>query len=415
MATDSLQVWMGGLRVADLERLPKNGLRCRYSEEALTRWPGNSPLISCSLPIGRRAARAEPFFRGLLPEGRALDALAGQADVTASDTFGLLARFGRDIAGALIISEGEPSPRLHGVERYTDESLTQEIAGLDDRPLGVHDDSELSIAGIQNKLLLIRLDDGSWARPVHGKPSTHILKVDNAPRPGLVEAEAQCLTLAHAVGLTTIEPQLATLGAQQCLIVERFDRRPSTDGVVRIHQEDLSQAVGVHAKYQSRGRGGPGFADAARILDRYATDPEQQLRRLLEVATFTLAIGNADAHGKNLAFIHDDVPNVSIAPLYDTVPTIMWPSLRTDAAMSVAGRFSMLNTDRRDLVDEATSWPLNQTVASDVVTETLERIRVAISDVLPDGSSLQRTLRKRVNNLLSGAAPGEPVAPDRPH
>lgn len=267
MATDSLQVWLGGLRVADVERLPKHGLRCRYSEEALARWPGNSPLVSCSLPLGRRPARAEPFFRGLLPEGRALDALAGQADVTASDTFGLLARFGRDIAGALIISEGEPSPRLHGAERYTDESLAQEVAELDDRPLGVHDDSELSIAGIQNKLLLIRLDDGSWARPLHGKPSTHILKVDNAPRPGLVEAEAECLALAHAVGLTTVKPHLVTLGAQQCLIVERFDRRPSTEGVVRIHQEDLSQA-----RQRRRSREEPGLRPRRRPerLDRPA-------------------------------------------------------------------------------------------------------------------------------------------------
>lgn len=79
--------------------------------------------------------------------------------------------------------------------------------------------------------------------------------------------------------------------------------------------------------------------------------------------------------------------------------------------MSVAGRFSMCDTDRHDLVDEATSWPLSRTVASDVVTGTLERIRAAISDLLPDGSPLQRTLGRRVENLLSGAVPGEPIAP----
>jgi serine/threonine-protein kinase HipA len=412
MPASSLQVWLDDLHVADLQRRAAGDLRCAYTDDALTRWAGNSPIVSCSLPLQPGALPADAFFRGLLPEGRALESLAAQADLKVSDTFGLLARYGRDIAGALIIGDDPPAPHRYGVESYSDTSLGEEVAELDVRPLAVRDDSELSIAGLQNKLLLVRLHDGSWGRPIHGQPSTHILKVDPAARPGLVEAEAHCLALAHAVGLTTIDPSLRTFGAQQCLIVSRFDRRQTTNGLERIHQEDLCQATGGTDKYQSRRRGGPGFADAARILERHATHVDEQLHRLLAVATFTLAIGNADAHGKNLSFLHDQPETVVVAPLYDTVPTIMWPSLRTDAAMSLDGRYSLINSDRHDLVNEAKAWPLAERAADEVVSATLEAILENVDDVFDDGSALQRTVRQRTRNLLAGSVAG-PAASDR--
>lgn len=411
MSAEPLRIWRDGHHIADLTRV-RGALRCRYTADALRRWPRNSPVISCSLPLSGSSQPAEPFFRGLLPEGRALAALAALADVRVSDTSGLLARFGRDIAGALIVSRGALSTRRYATAPYTDDELIDEVAGLDDRPLAVHDDSELSIAGLQNKLLLVQLRDGRWARPLHGQPSTHILKVDSASRPGIVNAEAQCLKLAHVLGLSDLKPELTRLGAQQCLIVERFDRHRLDDGEIgRVHQEDLCQATGSLAKYESRRRGGPGLRDAAAILDRYAPDPEVQLHRLLAAATFTLAIGNADAHGKNLAFVHDDAATVTLAPLYDTVPTVMWPSLRTEAAMSLNGRFSLLHTDRFDLIDEAVGWPVGKVTAARVVGDTLERLAAAIPIVLSADTPLRRTLTRRVDHLLTGAVAGPPASP----
>lgn len=411
MSGKALRVWLDELHVADVERGRGGEVRCRYTPAALERWPLNTPVLSCSLPLAARARAAEPFFRGLLPEGSALDALAARADMRASDTFGLLARYGRDIAGALVVADDEASQRRPRVEPYTDATFAEEVAELEVRPLGVHDDSELSIAGLQNKLLLVALPGGGWGRPVHGHPSTHILKADSATRPGLVEAELQCLGLARELGLTTVETELVQVGAQACLIVSRFDRRAREGSPAeRVHQEDLCQATGTLAKYQSRDRGGPGFADAARLLDAHAPDSVAELSRLLAAATFTLAIGNADAHGKNLALLHEPVGTSRLAPLYDTVPTIMWPSLRTDAAMAVNGRFSLLHCDRVDLIEEAVTWPLPRRVAEDVVDATLEQLRDAIPRTLEPGSPLARTIAARTQSLLAGAVPGPPVA-----
>jgi serine/threonine-protein kinase HipA len=412
MAGRSLQIWLHGVHVADLVTATRGALRCRYTEEALARWPGNTPMLSCSLPLDDRPLPAEAFLRGLLPEGSALNALAARADVPASDTFGLLARYGRDIAGAVVFSDGPPDTGRYAVEPYSEDGLAGEVAGLEQLPLGVHDDSELSLAGLQNKMLLVALPGGGWGRPVHGQPSTHILKVDNAAWPGLVEAEAACLALAEAGGLTAIEPVVAHIGAQPCLIVARYDRRTVGKVVERVHQEDCCQALGRTAKYQSRGRGGPSFAETAVLLERYAADPERQLRRLLATATFTLAIDNGDAHGKNLALLHDPIGAVSLAPLYDTCPTVMWPRLRTELAMALDGHYSLYDCDRWCLHNEARGWSVPEATAREVVDGTLESLRNALrAGVITGGSHLALTIGRRVENLLLGATAGPPAKP----
>jgi serine/threonine-protein kinase HipA len=168
-----LSVWLYGRRIAELVPRRVGDLRCRYTDEALDTWPGNLPLLSCSLPLGRKAVNADRYFRGMLPEGRHLLALATEARVATTDTYGLLARFGRDVAGAAVIAVDDPGARPGSALPYGTDELEAEVANLDDRPLAIYDDSELSIAGLQNKLLLTRTGVG-WARPVGGRPSTHI-------------------------------------------------------------------------------------------------------------------------------------------------------------------------------------------------------------------------------------------------
>ena len=124
---------------------------------------------------------------------------------------------------------------------------------------------------------------------------------------------------------------------------QQVDRTRADDGTVeRIHQEDTCQALGIdptdqhgRAKYESHG--GPTLAGIAELLHAYAPDPAPQLRALLEHSTFNVVIGNADVHGKNISLLHPDEQHVTLAPLYDTVPTALWPTLQPTAASS-AGR-----------------------------------------------------------------------------
>ncbi len=405
--TDRLGVWIEGVRVADLEQPRWPRIRLRYTEEALERVRLNSPLLSCSLPLKSRSQDASAFCRGLLPEGQALQALAARAGVAVNDTFELLARYGRDVAGALVIDADAPSERRYGAEPYTPQALIEAIEELDEYPLGVHDDSELSLAGLQDKLLLVKLGDGSWARPLGGRPSTHILKVDDPRHPGLVEAETLCLDLARAVGLTTVESELARIGSSPCLIVSRFDRDLTGSEVRRVHQEDLCQALGIdpdgargRAKYETGG--GPSLRRAADLLDAYAADAKAELDRLVAIVTFTVLIGNADAHGKNLALLHPTPEEISLAPLYDTVPTALWPNLRTDGAMAIGGQPSLADVTLADILREAVTWGHPEDRARAIAIETIEGVATAIDrEAIPAGSNVATLVSGRAERLLA--------------
>lgn len=118
----------------------------------------NRPLLSCSLPVTRQSASATPWVRGLLPEGNHLLALATRAKVPTNYYADLLERYGRDIAGAFSISEHAPEPRTWAVDPYNDDELVEDLRLVLDAPgFAVRDDSELSIAGLQNKLLVTAL------------------------------------------------------------------------------------------------------------------------------------------------------------------------------------------------------------------------------------------------------------------
>jgi serine/threonine-protein kinase HipA len=405
-----LGVWVEGLRIAELEQAGP-AIRCRYTEEALDRWPLNSPLLSCSLPLDARPADALPFCVGLLPEGRALQTLAEQAGLAVNDTFELLARYGRDVAGALVIAPGDepPDPAEFGVEPYDPQGLAAAVSELEEFPLGVHEDSELSLAGIQDKLLLVSLPDGNWGRPTGGRPSTHILKRDDDRYPGLIEAESHCLTLAKAADLTTIEVELIELASYQCLIVSRYDRNADDDEVRRIHQEDLCQALSINprgrrgrAKYERAG--GPSLRQAAQLLDAYAADPQAELDRLVAAVAFTVLIGNADANGKNLALLHPDPENISLAPLYDTVPTVLWSRLRVEAAMAVGGQPMLPDMGMADIVREAIRWPHSRERVERVAVETIEAVLAAIeAEAIPPDGKVGKLVRKRGRRLLAKA------------
>jgi serine/threonine-protein kinase HipA len=399
-----LNVWLHGLHVATLNSQKGWDIRCSYTQDALEKWPGGIPVLSCSLPLQERALNASVYASGLLPEGQHRESLAASLGVASNDTHALLERFGRDVAGALVVTPESADDREGTVVPYSAEELEREVAGLPERSLAIYDDSELSLAGLQDKLLLIALDNGQWGRPVHGRPSTHILKLDDRRHPGLVASEAACLFLAKAIGLTTVDAQLETIAGIPCLITSRFDRELIDGGLARIHQEDSCQALGLdpeantrRGKYQVAG--GPSFRAIAGLLDRYAKDPLRELDKLVAALTYTVAIGNGDAHGKNVAILHPEPGTIELAPVYDTVPTMLWPNIRTDGAMSVHNRFPLADVRLEDIADEALTWKHNAGRAHDVAAQTAEDIRTAVNE-LPECSEVAPRISKRVLKLL---------------
>ncbi len=386
-----LAVWLGQQKVAILRRTGPGGVSCEYTRQTLAEHSLGVPLLSCSLPVRRGRQGAWPFVTGLLPEGHHRISMSRMAGVDTLDALGMLARFGRDVAGALVIAEdadvmdegaGTPYAAAPVVVPLSDDDLLADVASLPARTLALHDDSELSLAGLEDKILLVRTPDG-WARPVHGYPSTHILKVDNRIHRGTVVLEHDCLHLARRAGIPAPDSQLTKVGDADCVVVERYDRTLTDGAVHRVHQEDACQALGIDPAAREAGRGkyesygGPSFARIARLLTSYGAEPDVELVRLLERVTFTVAIGDADAHGKNISLLHPTAEHVSLAPLYDTVPTALWPQLRPTAAMHINARTLLSDVTREDLLREARRWGLGLQLAERTVTEVTERLRAA--------------------------------------
>ncbi len=176
--------------------------------------------------------------------------------------------------------------------------------------------------------------------------------------------------------------------------------------MTRLHQEDICQAAGrpPERKYEvRRGGGGPAFSDVADILDRWSKDPLSELDRLAAVAAFTAVIGNADTHGKNLAVIHTDDMHVTIAPLYDQVSTELWPSLITDAAMSIGGAVTLAAVDASAIAREARSWRHDPDRAVAAAVAAIEAVLTAIEDggIDPDGNVAQLVARRAQAFLAS--------------
>ena len=141
---------------------------------------------------------------------------------------------------------------------------------------------------------------------------------------------------------------------------------------------------------------------AAALLDAYAADPQTQLDRLVAIVTFTVLIGNADAHGKNLALLHPTPETIALAPLYDTVPTALWPNLRTDAAMAIGGQPSLADVTLADILREALSWPHPEGRARAAAIGTIERVTAAIGhNAIPPDSHVAALVGERAERLLS--------------
>ena len=180
MPDRSLDVWLLGELVGRLDQT-SGRLTFTYDAGWLSR-PDAVPL-SASLPrqekpFDDRAAR--PFFAGLLPEQDRRDQVARAIGVSGRNDFALLDALGGECAGAVTFTHPGDKP----IEQATDldyrvlddHELATIIDKLPERPLLAGEEGiRLSLAGAQDKLPVLVVD-GRIALPLHGAPSSHILK-----------------------------------------------------------------------------------------------------------------------------------------------------------------------------------------------------------------------------------------------
>lgn len=312
----------------------------RY-EDAWLAAPDRFP-VSLALPLQPGPHGSEvvwPWLMNFLPEGEPLRAMTRALGAAPEDALGLLAQVGSDLAGALSIGPrppvGEPGhrhvPDAGALERIIDE--------LPPRPfLAGKEGVSMSLAGAQDKLP-VAIVDGAIAVPIHGAPSTHILKPDNPRLAGSVENEALCMVVARRMGLDVAPVATGVAGRRRYLLVGRYDRVGGGVSARRLHQEDFCQALArpPAAKYEFNGTGarGPSIADMFGLVRRHMT--ARDITRLLDSVILNIAIGNVDSHAKNYSImLGADGPR--LAPLYDLMSGLAWQGVTENHAQAVGGQ-----------------------------------------------------------------------------
>jgi serine/threonine-protein kinase HipA len=399
-----LAVWLYGDRVATIDE-DRRRPRLTYTDEALTRYPLGTPLLSLTLPLQPERhpqGVVRPFLDGLLPEGQSRLAVAEDFDLLASDTYGLIRAIGRDCAGAVVIQPAEdpppPPPSTLRAAKLGDADIENLVANLRTAPLGIDKRVRISLGGVQEKLLLTHMPDGSWGRPVDGTPSTHILKPEIARFPQAVENEAFCMRLARHLGLPVADVETQVIGSRMLLVVTRYDRIVDANGSVeRIHQEDFCQATGTPPDQKYEEEGGPSLRRIAELLQG-ATTPNV-LDDLLRAVTMNIIVGNGDAHAKNFSLLHPASGAMTLAPLYDLLCTLHYGDDRLAMYVDGVHRTNRVTTER--IVNEAARWGLSRVRAASIVNDLLARTPGAISDALDETKGVPEDLVSTVKGQVA--------------
>ncbi|MFY2859252.1 HipA domain-containing protein [Mycobacterium sp. THU-M104] len=430
----SLDIWLHGVLAARVT--PKSGGRklvIEYTDEVRLGYGGGAPILSCSLPSvpGPSAPSvSRSFLEGLLPEGRALQHAAARlrgveldlagAPATPSDAMAVLAEYGRECAGAVVVvpagealpTEGHPSSPL------SEEELGDLIRNLPTRPLGADPARgiRMSLGGAQDKLLLTRVN-GRWCMPVEGYPSTHILKPTTV-WPHSAENEALVLALSRSCGLSGNAAWVERISDATTLVAERYDRNVASDGTIhRVHQEDMCQAVGLRPK--DKYLIGRPSERMARVLREFADSPQREMTDIYKQVVFRAIVGDEDGHGKNYSLmLHDGV--VKVAPLYDSLSTLEYSELSGTMGTKIGAQQSLATVDRQALLDEAKAMGLPARAAGQALDELATRVRSGIEHLpaeITEGwpsEHLIETVAARSHRLETGQALGGVKESSRP-
>lgn len=351
MAASELIVLLHGAHMGTLARDARGRLSFAYSEDWLTR---DLPVpLSLSMPVVQTTytgTGVENWLWGLLPDNEeTLRRWAREFHVSARNVFALLGHLGEDVAGAVqfVRPERVDEVRTEGDIRWlSDDEFAQRVHALrNDAALArqADDPGRFSLAGAQAKSAFL-YQDGRWGVPSGRIPTTHIVKPATDTYDGLVENEHFCLRLAEAAGLNAARSRVLQLDDVAAIVVERYDRVVSNGELIRLHQEDMCQARGIHPVNRYENEGGPGVLDVFDVLNA-SSEPRRDRERFLRAQAFNFLIGGTDAHAKNFSVLLDEGGDVRLAPLYDMASMLPYVDMqRIRLAMRIGKAYEFAHT-----------------------------------------------------------------------
>lgn len=414
-AATEVGVYLHGRRVGTLTSPVYRGALGTFTYD-MSVLGDQTAAVSVRLPV--RAApypehEALPCFENLLPDGDLRDLLAASVHRATKDVVGLLGVFGGECAGALSLWPNSETPPDEATYRpctaadvraaFSPSALAGSAdLGQPNRPddaggavsaglASVLVRSRMSMSGAQEKLVLYRRPQTGteptgaapeYRLPVAGAPSTVLVKRARSRFPGLLQNELACMAMMASAGVPTAEHTVCALDGS-VYETARFDRVCRQDGsVMRLHAEDGCQLTGKPPSAKYAQTGGPTYADLTAALRRYGTDPGIDTPLLFRWAVASLALGNRDAHAKNLSVLRTTDGALRLAPAYDVVCTMAYIDLDTVLPLHFAGVLHLAQLNPALLKKAARSFGLTPALAKDLVAEVCDRLDANRDDAL---------------------------------
>jgi len=425
---NKLAIWMNGEYVGCWSK--RTGVEELQYDNLWVENERGRPL-SLSLPFtpGNQKYRGDNvkfYFDNLLPDSTDIrERLAQKLDSRSTSPFDLLAELGRDCVGAIQLLPPDKVPIK--IDSISCKPLTEKgVANIlrntvSNNPLGHQDtggDLRISLAGAQEKTALL-WHDNQWCEPTGSTPTTHIFKLPlglvgnmKADMHESVENEWLCSKIVAAFGLPVAHCELGQFEDQKVLIVERFDRKYSSDNswIIRLPQEDMCQAKATSPLKKYQKDGGPGITDCMKILDG-ANKPATDKQIFFKAQIIFWLLMATDGHSKNFSIRHISRDKYELTPLYDILSAHPIIGRRNDQvaiqkakmAMAVRGSenyYLIQKIQRRHFIQHARTVGISTTEADKIITDILdstENISNDIYEILPDAFPINLA-----NKILQG-------------
>jgi serine/threonine-protein kinase HipA len=417
--TDVLMALLDGRRIGHVSR-PRSGRLSFTYDEAWRNDPDAYPL-SLSMPLAasdHRHGPIEAFLWGLLPDNEfILDRWAKRFHVSPRNVLALIAEVGEDCAGAVQFTRPDrldaamaPGPKPVWL---TEEEIGERLRALKADASATRmaqDTGQFSLAGAQPKTALL-FDEKSkkWGVPSGRTPTTHILKPPTGALDGHAENEHFCLALARALGLPVAASEIRRFDGETAIVVERYDRQRTAKGLVRIHQEDVCQALALPPTRKYENEGGPPAAAIVALLRTHSSAWSTDVDRFVKALAFNWLIAGTDAHAKNYSLLLGARGAVRLAPLYDLASSLPYKHLdekKLKLAMKTGGNYKLHDIGIRQWRKFAAAAGLNGEELVDLIATMAERLPQEAQSVRRDAAQreLDHPILDRLVDHLSRRA-----------
>jgi serine/threonine-protein kinase HipA len=345
-------VLLDGKEVGRVSRNRRGRLRFIYNDD--WRETADADPLSLSMPLGAKehgGSVIEAFLWGLLPDNeRVLARWAAKFHVSARNAFALISHVGEDCAGAVQFVTPERLDAMRSgkedkVEWLDESEIAKrlEILRKDHAAWRLPSDTgQFSLAGAQPKTALLRQND-RWGIPSGRLPTTHILKPPTGQFDGHAENEHICLMLARDLGLPAARTKVMRFKEEIAIVIERYDRLPKGNDIIRVHQEDVCQAQGIMPTKKYQNEGGPGPSNIIQLLRAHSTNREEDVDTFIGALGFNWLIAGTDAHAKNFSLLLSG-RRVRLAPLYDIASILPYDGFdmhKVKFAMKLGGEYKL--------------------------------------------------------------------------